>query len=202
VNIVLIVEGDSDKRALRPFLQRWLNGKTSQTVAIDVVNVKGFGNYFNKCPSKATLHLKNPNVAVIGLLDLHGPDYPNHCKTSDKQCTHLRQDMQQKVGSDRFRQHFAIHELEAWLLSDPTIFPPDVEKALAKKVTNPESLQAKDLPNKLLERLYLEKMRRDYKKRVHGPALFTKLDPTLAAKKCPALAALLDDLLTFATSAA
>ncbi|MFP5258005.1 MAG: DUF4276 family protein, partial [Acidobacteriota bacterium] len=72
---------------------------------------------------------------------------------------------------------------------------------VARKAAQPEALCNNDLPSKLLGRLYREKIDRDYKKRAHGAELFAKLDPAQAARKCPALKALLDDLLKFAQAA-
>ncbi|MHC1791600.1 DUF4276 family protein [Solidesulfovibrio sp.] len=202
MKIVLLVEGHTERETLRKFFQGWLKGKVEPLPAVSVVNTKGCDNHVKDCAQKASLYLNESDVlAVIGLLDLHGPTYPGHCATVDQKRAYLRDRLEKEVGSPNFRQHFAIHELEAWLLSDPDIFPAEVKKAVAKKNARPEALQGNDLPSKLLERLYLEKTKRDYKKRAHGAELFSKLDPDRAAAKCPALKALLDDLLAFAQAA-
>ena len=202
MKIVLLVEGDTEKSVLPGFFKRWLKGKAEPLPAIVAVNTKGCDNHVKECAKKASMHLTAPDVlAVIGLLDLHGPTYPGHCATPEQKCAHLRERLQAEVGSPNFRQHFAIHELEAWLLSDPDIFPTEVKKALAKKSARPEAFCDNDLPSKLLGRLYREKTKREYKKRSHGAELFSRLDPDRAAAKCPALKALLDDLLAFALAA-
>ena len=202
MKIVLLVEGDTEKKVLPEFLQRWLKGKMEPLPAIFPVNTKGCGNQLKECAFRASMHLESRDVlGVIGLLDLQGPDCQPHCTTTTQRRDHLRKSLEQEVNSPHFRQHFAIQELEAWLLSDPNIFPTEVKKTLLKKVTRPETLQGNDLPGKLLERLYLEKTKRTYKKTSHGAELFAKLDPDHAAAKCPALKALLDDLLKFAASA-
>lgn len=202
MKIVLLVEGHTERETLRKFFQRWLTGKVEQLPAVVAVNTKGCDNHTKDCAQKAQLYLNQADVlAVIGLLDLHGPTYPPHCATVDQKRAHLRGKLEKEVNSEKFRQHFAIHELEAWLLSDPDIFPAEVKKALAKKSARPEALCGNDLPSGLLKRLYREKIDRDYKKRSHGAELFAKLDPDRAAAKCPALKALLDDLLAFAQAA-
>ena len=202
MKIVLLVEGETEKSVLPGFLQRWLKGKIEPLPAIMAVNTKGCDNHVKDCAKKASLHLTAPDVlAVIGLLDLHGPAYPGHCATVDQKRAYLRDRLEKEVGSPNFRQHFAIHELEAWLFSDPDIFPAEVKRALTKKTARPEALCDNDLPSKLLGRLYQETIKKDYKKRAHGAELFAKLDPDRAAAKCPALAALLDDLLKFASPA-
>jgi hypothetical protein len=203
VKIVLLVEGDTEKSVLPGFFQRWLKGKVDPLPGIFAVNAKGCDKLLKACAQKAAMHLDSRDVlGVIGLIDLHGPECPPHCTTTDKRRDYLRELLEKEVDSPRFRQHFAIHELEAWLLSDPNIFPPAVKKALPRKVHAPEQCSGPDLPGALLARLYREKTAKDYKKRVHGSELFAKLDPTIAADKCPALAALLGDLLDLARTAA
>jgi hypothetical protein len=102
------------------------------------------------------------------------------------------------VGHSRFRQHFAVHELEAWLLAAPTVLPADVAKALPGKCAWPESVNFDEPPAKLLERLYRAKLKRSYKKITDGADLFRRLDPEAAAAKCPQLRVLLDELLALA----
>ncbi len=57
-------------------------------------------------------------------------------------------------------------------------------------------------PGKLLGRLYQEKLGRSYKKVIDGTNLFQSLSPDRAYEKCPALKALLDDMLSLAKQAA
>jgi hypothetical protein len=203
VKIILLVEGETEKKALPSFFQRWLKGKIDPLPAILPINAKGCDNHIKECALKASLYLKSPDVlAVIGLLDLYGPqNYPGHCTTPPQKCAWLRERLEKEINAPNFKQHFAIHELEAWLLSDPDIFPPEVKRALPGKAAHPETVNSTEPPAKLLTRLYREKTKRDYKKTTHGVELFSRLDPNIAYAKCPALAALLDDVLAFAQSA-
>jgi hypothetical protein len=57
-------------------------------------------------------------------------------------------------------------------------------------------------PGKLLGRLYQENLGRGYKKVIDGTNLFQALSPDRAYAKCPALKALLDDMLSLAKHAA
>jgi len=200
VKIILRVEGQTEQKALPQFFRRWLRGKVDPLPGVHLVNTKGCDNHLKECATKASLHLKKPDViAVFGLLDLYGPkSIPPHCKTPQEKCDYLRERLENEIGSPRFKQHFAIHELETWLLSDPDIFPSEVKRALPGKVAYPETVDSAEPPAKLLTRLYREKTRRDYKKTAHGAELFSRLDPEKARAKCPALAALLDDMLAFA----
>jgi hypothetical protein len=97
-----------------------------------------------------------------------------------------------------FFHFFAVHEVEAWLLSQPDIFPLKVKKAFPKKINNPETVNFDEPPAKLLKRLYSLQLRRSYKKVVNGKELFGKLNPDVAYQNCPKLKELLDKMLELA----
>ena len=153
------------------------------------------------------MYLQDPKqkgdiVAVIALLDLHGPTfYPSHTKSATSRYNWAKAHLEKAVGLDQFHQFFAVHEIEAWLLSDPDLFPPSVEKALPGIVKSPEEVDFDEPPKKLLQRLYLEKAGQTYKNVTHGERLFKMLSPELAYKKCPKLKALLDKMLRLAREA-
>lgn len=197
MKIILLVEGETEKKALPQFFRRWLNGKIDPLPAIHTVNAKGCDNHLKECALKASMYLKENDVAaVFGLLDLYGPkSIPGHCKTTQEKCAYLRERLEKEIDSPRFKQHFAVHELEAWLLSQPDIFPIEVKRAFPGRITSPEQVDSTEPPAKLLTRLYRERIKRDYKKTAHGVELFSRLDPNVAYAKCPALAALLNDML-------
>jgi hypothetical protein len=50
----------------------------------------------------------------------------------------------------------------------------------------------------LLDRIYKQKTRRNYKKRTYGKQLFAKLDPEVAVARCPYLKSMLDEMLKLA----
>jgi hypothetical protein len=89
-------------------------------------------------------------------------------------------------------------------LSDPNIFPPQLQAALRSTANNPEAVNSVQPPAKLLGRLYREKLGAGagkteyYKKTADGYDLFSKLDPALAYQKCPHLKELLDEMLRLA----
>ena len=51
--------------------------------------------------------------------------------------------LEAQVGHDRFRQHFAVLETEAWLLCDPTLVPEGVPKKSPEQI-NDDALQASE----------------------------------------------------------
>lgn len=128
MKFVLLVEGDTEKLAARDFMQRWLNPQLKKNVGIQVVRFQGYSELLRKIVQKTHAHLDGPRnediIAVIGLIDLYGPHfYPSHARTADERYEWGVQHIEKEVDRDRFRMFFAVHEFEAWLLSQPTIFP-------------------------------------------------------------------------------
>jgi hypothetical protein len=142
---------------------------------------------------------KNDIIAVISLLDLYGPTfYPDHLREWNERYEWAKQYIEGNVNHPKFLQFFAVHEIEAWLLSQPELFPLKVKKAFSKKIQTPEMVNLNEPPAKLLERLYPLHVNRSYKKVVNGKELFSKLDPNIAYQKCPKLRELLDKMLAMA----
>ncbi len=208
MKFVIFVEGHTEKIALPNFFKRWLDPKLDQRVGIQVVRFDGWPELVKDSPDKAAMHLEKRDViAVIALLDLYGPTiYPDHIETATARYEWAKKDIEEKVNtkignSGIFRQVFAVHETEAWLFSDPNIFPNNIQRAFPGKTSSPENINFNEPPSKLLERLYKTKMKRTYKKVTHGKELFGKLDPQIAYNKCPRLKELLDEMLRLAQNA-
>ncbi len=206
MRFILFVEGYTEDKALPAFLKRWLDAKLMKPVGIRVVRFEGWPELVKDVAKKAKMHLNGPCkediIAVISLLDLYGPTfYPETSKESSQRYDWAKQYMEQLVSEQKFFQFFAVHEVEAWLLSDPEIFPQKVKNAFPKKIDRPETVNFTEPPAKLLERLYSLHTHRSYKKVVHGRELFGKLNPEIASQKCPKLRALLDKMLELAREA-
>jgi len=166
----------------------------------------GYADLVRKMATKARMHLGGPRrseiVAVIGLLDLYGPTfYPPDKRTSDERYAWGKAHFEKEVGLANFQIFFAVHEFEAWLLSQPDIFSRDVKNALLNKAAYPERVNFDEPPAKLLDRIYLQQRKQYYKKTTYGKQLFGKLDPTIAVAKCPYLKAMLDEMLILAKAA-
>ncbi len=203
MRFILLVEGKTEKKGVGRFLKKWLDPRLSQPVKVAPVRVDNVDDLIKK----AEEHLQSPKqdkiIAVVGLLDLYGlpltiPD--DKASILDK-CKWARYHIEKKVGDKRFLMHFAVHETEAWLLSDPRLLPPSVRKALPGRAAKPETVDFDEPPGALLRRLYREKEKRDYIKAVDGPALFLKLDPANEYKRLPYLKTMLEDMLKLAKTA-
>jgi Domain of unknown function (DUF4276) len=207
MKIVLFVEGHTEKGAVPGFFKRWLDPQLPQPIGIKTVRFEGWRNYYDEIGKKVYLNLSGKVgadvVGAIGLLDLYGPTfYPKPVSTAAERYAWAKAHIEAKVAHPRFRQHFAAHETEAWLLSDPALLPKEVRAALPGRCAQPETVNFDEPPAKLLERLHRDKLGRSYKKITDGANLFGKLDPAAAQGKCPWLGRLLDDMLSLARGAA
>lgn len=206
MRFVLLVEGDTEKDSAAQFLKRWLDPQLTQRVGISVVKFNGYTELLQKVVRKAQFYLDNPRnndiIAVVGLLDLYGPDfYPEHTTSAADRYDWGVAHVEREVNRDRFRMFFAVHEFEAWLLSNPDIFPPSVKRSLPAKTSHPETVNFNEPPAKLLDRVYRQRMSKTYKKTTYGKDLFSKLDPNIAVERCPYLAQMLGTMLALARQA-
>ena len=204
MKFVLFCEGPTEQGALPEFLRRWLNSKLPQRVGVQPVLFNGWAEMVKDSPAKARLHLSNPDViAVVALLDLYGPTFyiSNHT-TAAERFEWAKAHLEEKVDNDRFLQYFAVHEVEAWILSQPELLPVSVRKKLPPAATTqPETVNFNEPPGYLLDRIYQEATGRGYKKRTYGAELFRKLDPNAVREKCPYFRRLADDLVELAQKA-
>lgn len=207
MKIVLFVEGHTEKKALPDFLRRWLDPKLPERIGIKVVRFEGWRDYYGEIAKKVALHLSGKAakdvVGAIGLLDLYGPTfYPPNKTTAAERYAWAKDHIEKQVGHPRFRQHFATHETEAWLLADPSILPSAVASALQGRTAQPETVNFDEPPAKLLERLYKAKLGKRYMKVIDGANLFGELKPEVACGRCPNLQRLMEDMLELAKSGA
>jgi hypothetical protein len=203
MRFILFVEGHTEDKTLPQFLKKWLDPKLTNPIGIRTVRFQGWPEQLKDAPLKAKMHLNGPAkddiIAVISLLDLCGPTfYPNNLTECKERYDWAKKYIEEKVNQPNFYQFFAVHEVEAWLLSEPDIFPLKVKKAFPKKIQDPETVNFDEPPAKILERLYLLHISRSYKKVIHGKELFGKLNPDVAYQKCPKLKELLDKMLELA----
>jgi hypothetical protein len=194
VTIILCVEGETE-RYLPAFLQRWVNPKLAKPIAIKAVNFRGVGNYMKDFAKRSSLFLEQPGViAVVGLIDFYGSGLPYPEGTIQQKYRWAKQNLEAQVDDARFRQHFAVHETEAWLFAAPEIFPGDIIPNLPK-TQDPETINSQNPPSHRLTNLYQQKLTKKYKKPIEGSRLFAQLDPERAYTRCPHLRLLLDEIL-------
>jgi len=204
LKFILFAEGWTERRAVGPFLTRWLDARLATPVGVKVVRFDGWSEFDKEVPRRAHLYLEGRErdeiIAVVGLLDLAGPTfYPADRRSAEERRLWAIQRLEQAVGHPRFRMFFAVHEVEAWLLSQPAVLPAELRRELPTR--RPETINFQEPPSRLLDRLYRSRLGRPYKKVTDGSNLFRKLDPEQARNECPALADMLDTLLALARDA-
>ena len=127
----IISEGKTEKDSVATFLKSWLDPKLTSPIGIKVTDEKGFARALRKIATKAKAKLEAPGneeiIGVIGLIDLYGPEYPTHLTTVEQRYRESKESVEREVNDPRFRMHFAVHEVEAWLLCDKRIFPRAVQ---------------------------------------------------------------------------
>jgi len=205
MRFVLLVEGATEK-ALASFLKRWLDTHLDPKVGIQTSKPGGgCCRLLEDMPKKAKTYLGDPKagdlIGVVGLLDLHGLPHPSHVLSAAERLNWWTKEIEGKVNNPRFRVFFAVHDVEAWLLSQPEVFSRAIQSELQDRAEAPESVDFDEPPCKLLQRVFRRTTGREYKKIVHGTEFFRKLDPEVASSKCPQLRRLLGHLLEEAARA-
>ncbi len=205
--IALFVEGDTERgdarqKTLPKFFHNWLDPQLPAqcNVGIQAVKFQGVSNYLDDLPKMVELHLTQRRANfVVGLVDLYGlpPDRFDFtaCTSVRDKVIVARKVIKETIPAEfanRFRQHFSVHEVEAWLLAYPERFPANVRHQITKRP--PEDVNFNEPPAKFLKRI----LGGAYKKTVYAKNIFPFVDPQIAIHKCPFLRRLASDLLDIA----
>lgn len=121
--IVILCEGDTEVIAVKSFLRPQLDRDGLKSIGLPLINLKAkFGDIADKTErSKKDARV----VAVFTLIDLYGlrgPSYPKAVSVAQKRSI-ARDWLQSQVPSvdaEFFHPHFAVHDIEAWLLAEGT----------------------------------------------------------------------------------
>ena len=198
MRLLLYVEGETEK-CLPSFFSRWLQSRLHNGIQLKPVNFRGAGNYRREFAERARRDLQNAQVlGIVGILDFYGSGLSYPQGSVAVKYRWAKEHLERQVGEPAFLQHFAVHETEAWLLSEPSIFRPEIRPSLPK-ASQPESVDSARPPSFVLKDLYRSKLDRTYGKALEGSSLFSKLNPETAYARCPHLKLLLDDILALAT---
>ena len=205
--IALFVEGDTERgdsrrKTLPVFLHNWLDPQLPKhgRVGIQAVKFQGVSNYLDDLAAKVELHLTERRANfVVGLVDLYGLprdrfDFSGCGSVRDRVIVARKviRDLVPTEFARRFRQHFSVHEVEAWLLAYPERFPAEARAQIGKRP--PEQVNLSEPPAKFLKRI----LGSTYKKTVCARNIFPSVDPQTAIDRCPFLRQLANDLLEIA----
>lgn len=200
--IALFLEGDTE-RALPPFIHRWLDPQLpdGKKVGIAAVRFQGVSNYLDDLADKVASYLDDRRANfVVGLVDLYGIppnriDLSKYDTVKDKVAAaraYVRS-LVPKEHRDRFRQHFAVHEVEAWLLAFPEELSKEKQVQSQIRKRPPEQVNFKEPPAEFLRNIL-----HGYKKTTMARNLFPRVDPQIAIDQCPFLRQFMEDLLALA----
>ncbi len=161
---VLAVEGETEREAIAQFIKRWLDERmTTVRVGVRPAFFRGSAKFTREIARFARGVLDDPTrtdvVAVIGLLDLYGlPFYPDDVDSSDERYEWAKRHFEGLVDRERFQMFFAVHEVEAWLLSQPEIFPRAAQPEVQKTSNSPERVNFQMPPSKVLADVYRRRL--------------------------------------------
>lgn len=199
MRIVLFCEGWTEVGGLPAFLNRWINSQLppGRSVGIKPVRFEGWPQLVRDIATKVPLHLGQPDtIAVFALLDLYGPTFfPNNINQVADKCKWGTDFLHRKHQDRRFHVHFAVHEVEAWILAQSEVLPREIRDLLPNGLRAPEAINGTEPPGQLLDRLYRQAGKGRYKKRTHGAGFFKKMDAEQVRQSCPAFKRFTDDLL-------
>ncbi len=208
MRFVLFVEGYTEKKGIGGFLKRYLDPpRLRQPVGIKVIRFDGWSDLLKDLPQHARLHLDDPKhgketIGLLALLDLYGPTiYPGHASTADQRAAWAKKHFESAVGHPRFRMFFAVHEVEAWFLSNPSLFPEPLRRSLKTKAGKPEGVDFDCPPKVLRKSLYREKLKRNDQEVTHGSEFFSRLDPAAVAGVCPQFRLMIEEMVAMAGDA-
>jgi hypothetical protein len=117
------------------------------------------------------------------------------CRTVDEKVAKARAIIERRVPKKLrpgFRQHFAVHEIEAWLLAYPQQWPEHSRSRIMQR--RPEEVNFNKPPAKFLREILGGR----YRKTADARRIFNAVDAQVAIDLCPYLKALADDLLKIA----
>lgn len=203
MKFILFVEGDTEK-TLAPFLKRWLDVRLKTKIGIQMVRFSGFGEFKKDLKNRVDFYFDqdhhNEIIAVIALMDIYGLelDYPKTVTTVNQRIQWATQNFEEKVGNEKFKAFFAVHETEAWLLSDPRIFQKNIRNSFPLRFKRPETVNFNEPPSVQLNNFYLTHLNQRYRKVLDGTTLFEKLDPNIVCEKCPNFKIMMENLLWLA----
>lgn len=195
----LLVEGYTERAALQQFLRRALAGRGRTGIGFRTYMSGSGGNsrYVAEFPilaRKAAVH-----GFVFGLLDLHrlpATVLPHGRLPTAAAVSTAKRALEERLPSDlrsRVRQHFAVHEVEAWILagSAPAERGIEIPKAWHNR---PEELDGDQPPSARLDDCFRPRFGVRYDKAVHGPQLLARTDPAEVLERCPHFRLLVEDI--------
>jgi len=194
--IVILCEGDTEVIAVKNFLGPQLDRDGLKSVGLQPINLKA---KFGDISIKTVGSTKDARVvAVFTLIDLYGlggPPYPKAASVAQKHSI-ARDWLQGQVpllDAGFFHPHFAVHDIEAWLLAEGTALSSRLQHKL-KPEPKAESIDFDQPPSKRVNTLFLQHRKHAYRKKLDAPTLFKQVSFEAVYTTCPYFKVFYDDL--------
>lgn len=201
--ILILCEGTSEENAIQYFIERnW--------------NITGVGlKTIQSCPGKIVLDAKralelNYASSVFSLFDLYGfypylrykPEYKKKISSLSKKesidftVLYYKEYLLDQIGeySKYFFPHFAVHEIEAWILAEGTALKNRLKMKNYTGEQNAEEINFDNPPKKRLNDIFCRQIKTGYLENTDSRKLFTNMDITKVTERCPYFRQFYDEL--------
>lgn len=171
--IYILCEGDTEENAIRYFIRpQWDKIDDLKSIALDYKTIKP-----KDIHKQTKLLIENNDCNVVFILfDLYGFQQELKGNSFKEKRKYIIDKL--KTNSEYanlFFPHFAIHEIESWILTDGDALSAYLKSRVAGE-NNAEEIDFDNYPSKRLNYLFLKLKKRRYYKNTDSTALFKKLD--------------------------
>ncbi len=208
--IILLCEGESEEIAAKYFLRRQLEAVGLKAVGLHPINLNAkIEDIFVKTPR---FRQDRDVVAVFTLVDLYGLHHRVQFranatvgqKVEEAQAWLRRGTSGVDPGLDPefFHPHFAVHDLEAWLLADGAALTKRLR--LRRELEPDRQAEERDFdrpPSKQVNDLFVRHRKEAYQKTVDGTPLYKDIAFDPVYNNCPYFREFYDDLKSVAERA-
>lgn len=206
VTIHIYCEGETDKHILSFLLDHFQSelrpGKSPVALRVHPLGGSKYLTDIGKVVTNRIVVEQDP--VVFGLIDFYGliNRFPKVAKWEGdplpQRLEYITNQVKQRIPAayrPQFHQHFAVHDIEAWLLADEGPLQAMFGRPGVGPWHRPETVNLSKPPSAVLAELYRLKGREAYIKSVNGPSLLSKASPKAILDKCPYFKMLIDDLM-------
>jgi hypothetical protein len=175
MRLVILCEGDTEKRVLKDFLAPYVHGFQRVTIS----NMAGSSRLVQEFKGRAELELQDdPEAVVFCLIDLLEAPFAfpraveQDADPQNARCTYIQRYMRKQIAPalrNRFHVFPVVMELETWLLADVEALRSYFRTNDIAGQTAPERVQQ---PAAELKSLHHRFGKGDYVKTIDGQALF------------------------------
>ncbi len=202
--IVILCEGSTEVKAVNLFLRHQWEEEGLSHVALRTDDLRG---HVDNVIIKTALYLQDDKViSVFTLVDLCRfklnelsaiPEKPNRIEAAKRWFI----DKIDVTFRARFFPHFAVYEIETWILAEGHALSARLRDNSIKPNPNAEDLNDQDTPKSRLNRLFKKYGKHGYREIFDGTALFGKMKFDVVYCSCPNFRAFFDDLRRVASKA-